>query len=358
MSNEDLQRELECPICFNYLQIPIRMCITGHSICDTCRNKLIVCPICESGFSNGSNISLESIIPLLKFPCKFRDRGCQNLLFHCDRLAHETDCSYKGINCPGCSFNGSITDMEKHCRDTHSVQNLEEYNCSMFFFEILVNSSVNGIVQKDGKYFWLKALKSSENNILFSVEMVGTKEEASNYRYKLIFNKEIQKMCFEDTCKPLGFTNKQLPSPVKSFNLSVSDIDSFLGNDWNISITVENIKLNHKKYNIKLCLYVLFSILLVIVLYYIIFQQNWFSEKSKKSIKYKHKQKNESYNLVNYFNDFLSSFWSMLVITIILYLIEYFIKFFKKFIYYTYIILYYIIILIIELLRFIITNLR
>ncbi|XP_050509572.1 E3 ubiquitin-protein ligase SIAH1A-like isoform X2 [Diabrotica virgifera virgifera] len=97
MSNEDLQRELECPICFNYLQIPIRMCKTGHSICDTCRSKLFVCPICESGFSEGSNKSLESIIPLLKFPCKFRDKGCQDLLFHVERLAHEIECPRQGI---------------------------------------------------------------------------------------------------------------------------------------------------------------------------------------------------------------------------------------------------------------------
>ncbi|XP_050509573.1 E3 ubiquitin-protein ligase Siah1-like [Diabrotica virgifera virgifera] len=280
MSNEDLQRELECPICLNYLQIPIRMCTTGHSLCDTCRNKLTVCPMCLSGFSNGSNRSLESIIPLLKIPCKFRDKGCQDLLFHVDRLAHEVDCPHQGISCPRCSFNSSITDMEKHCRDTHCAQNLEQYNnCSMFFFETLMGSSVNGIVQKDGKYFWLRAFKNSENNILFSVEMVGTKEEASKYSYKLIFSKEIQKICFEDTCKPLGLSNK-LSAPGKSFNLSVPDIESFL-EDWNISITVENIKLKHNilklfsnytKNKIKLVLNLLFSILLAIVLYYIMFR--------------------------------------------------------------------------------------
>uniref|UniRef100_A0A6P7GQ86 RING-type E3 ubiquitin transferase n=1 Tax=Diabrotica virgifera virgifera TaxID=50390 RepID=A0A6P7GQ86_DIAVI len=278
MSNENLQRELECPICFNYLQPPIRMCKKGHSICSTCRSKIDVCPTCRSKFSNGSNISLESIIPLLKFPCRFRDKGCQNLLLHCDRLAHETACTYKGIDCPGCSFNGTITDMEKHCRNTHIVRNIDQYDCSNLF---LARSSDNTVVQKDGKYFWLKVLKSPENNIFFSVEIVGTEEEASRYSCKLTFNKEIKKICFEDTCKPLGVSNKQLSTPSKSFNLSVSDIESFLGKDCNISIAIENITLKYNKNGIKLYSYLLFSILLAIALYYIIIiiYQNWFSEK-------------------------------------------------------------------------------
>uniref|UniRef100_A0A6P7GJS5 RING-type E3 ubiquitin transferase n=1 Tax=Diabrotica virgifera virgifera TaxID=50390 RepID=A0A6P7GJS5_DIAVI len=241
MSDKDLQRELECPICFSYLQPPIRMCIKGHSICSTCRNKLTVCPTCRSTFSNASNISLESIIPLLKLPCKYSHRGCEKLLLHSDRLAHEVDCPYKGkiLDCPGCSFKGSITDQEKHCRIVHSVQNIDQYDCSNIFSCIGILSSVNTVVQNDDKCFWLKALKSADNNnILFSVDMIGTEEEAAKYGYKLIFSKELQKMCFEGICNPLGLNDKQLSTPIKSFNLSVRGIESFLGNDCNISIKI------------------------------------------------------------------------------------------------------------------------
>lgn len=44
---ERLIEELKCPGCANPMKAPIKLCSTGHSVCDSCTNTLDSCPLCK-----------------------------------------------------------------------------------------------------------------------------------------------------------------------------------------------------------------------------------------------------------------------------------------------------------------------
>ena len=47
---EDLEKELECPVCFNLATSPIFKCDDDHLICSSCKLKLMNCPQCREDY--------------------------------------------------------------------------------------------------------------------------------------------------------------------------------------------------------------------------------------------------------------------------------------------------------------------
>ena len=47
---EDLEKELECPVCFNLATSPIFKCDDDHLICSSCKVKLMSCPQCREDY--------------------------------------------------------------------------------------------------------------------------------------------------------------------------------------------------------------------------------------------------------------------------------------------------------------------
>lgn len=46
-NNQDLASLFECPVCFDYALPPIMQCQSGHIVCQSCRQKLNLCPTCR-----------------------------------------------------------------------------------------------------------------------------------------------------------------------------------------------------------------------------------------------------------------------------------------------------------------------
>lgn len=46
-SNQELASYFECPVCFDYALPPIMQCQSGHIVCQSCRQKLSMCPTCR-----------------------------------------------------------------------------------------------------------------------------------------------------------------------------------------------------------------------------------------------------------------------------------------------------------------------
>lgn len=59
--SQDLLTELECPVCYEIMLPPIRLCLEGHSICNTCRLQLDRCPTCRKPLTNARNRVLEKV---------------------------------------------------------------------------------------------------------------------------------------------------------------------------------------------------------------------------------------------------------------------------------------------------------
>ena len=59
--SQDLLAELECPVCYEMMLPPIRLCVEGHSLCNTCRFRLESCPTCRKPLTNARNRALEKV---------------------------------------------------------------------------------------------------------------------------------------------------------------------------------------------------------------------------------------------------------------------------------------------------------
>ena len=49
---QELEQELECPVCMEISRPPIYQCEEGHIICAACKPILTQCPSCSSAYSN------------------------------------------------------------------------------------------------------------------------------------------------------------------------------------------------------------------------------------------------------------------------------------------------------------------
>ncbi|KDR11330.1 E3 ubiquitin-protein ligase siah-1-like [Zootermopsis nevadensis] len=58
-------KEIECPVCFEYMSPPIMLCRRGHNLCHTCRKDISKCPICKEKFIT-KNLALEEIANKIK----------------------------------------------------------------------------------------------------------------------------------------------------------------------------------------------------------------------------------------------------------------------------------------------------
>ncbi|CAG9771323.1 unnamed protein product [Ceutorhynchus assimilis] len=63
---ERISNTLECPTCYEVMAGNIYLCKTGHSICESCRKLVPVCPTCQGQYMGGRNYALEEISKKLK----------------------------------------------------------------------------------------------------------------------------------------------------------------------------------------------------------------------------------------------------------------------------------------------------
>ena len=181
-----LLKDLECPVCMEYIVPPIKLCTNGHSICSKCRESVQSCPTCRASFSETRSVALENIARRQKYPCANRQSGCLEL-FSVEHIAkHHVVCVYGKITCPlhlrkTCSWSGLKNDLKEHVKAAHPNFYLEtpklnspHLNWSLaivfYFGELFIYYSQ----KKDGMF-------------RSAVQLIGTSSEASKYKceYKL-----------------------------------------------------------------------------------------------------------------------------------------------------------------------------
>jgi len=185
--DEDLLRELECPVCKEYMVPPIKLCTNGHNVCSKCRESVQRCPTCRGELLDTRNMALENIARSQKYPCANRQRGCLEL-FSVEHIAeHHADCVYGKIKCPlhllnKCSWNGLKNDLKEHVKTTHSDYLLEvpTFNCPHLSHALAVVSFFGELFtyfkdKRDGRYY-------------AAVQLIGTSSEASKYKCEYKFN--------------------------------------------------------------------------------------------------------------------------------------------------------------------------
>lgn len=117
-------RELECPVCLEYMIGPISLCQSGHSICKKCKKQLphAKCPICNKEFVADRNIVLEKLATFMRYPC--RNDGCTKICNFREIELHERECNYARYRCPlfftGCDWKRKVVEMKNHIETFHA----------------------------------------------------------------------------------------------------------------------------------------------------------------------------------------------------------------------------------------------
>jgi E3 ubiquitin-protein ligase SIAH1 len=181
--DETLLRDLECPVCLEYMVPPITLCNNGHDICSTCREKVEECPTCSGKFSGIRNVALEKIARRLQYPCTNRDRGC-TLTFPIDLLYdHQVICKHGQIQCPinkvqvACPWKGKLSDLKEHVRDAH-----REYfsDTADFNARTVAEAAASIIFCFGGVFLYYKRIKNGRFYCV--IQLIGSHAEASKYK--------------------------------------------------------------------------------------------------------------------------------------------------------------------------------
>ncbi|CAG9833282.1 unnamed protein product [Diabrotica balteata] len=181
----DILEELECMICCEYMLPPIYQCLTGHSICEECKESIKECPICRKEFQNTKNFALAHIIEHLNYPCKYN--GCKFVTKSKDIRKHQTTCIYSPTNC---QLKEHFDYYEETYFDEvygHIVKNHDEIlqiNCSE------KNSTPKSIVRScflviyESKIFKLLSLYTN-SKLCFTAQFMEPLYESSSYRFDI-----------------------------------------------------------------------------------------------------------------------------------------------------------------------------
>jgi E3 ubiquitin-protein ligase SIAH1 len=179
---EVLLKELECPVCMEYMVPPIKLCTNGHNICSKCKGKVNCCPTCRANYSDIRNVALENIARIQKYPCANRKTGCSEL-FSIEHIAeHQALCIYGDIKCPlqiigRCSWKGITSDFKKHAEAAHPG-NIKD------------GSALRSILYSATSIYFLSCFgelfvhhEGIRDGILYcTVQLIGTSSEASKYK--------------------------------------------------------------------------------------------------------------------------------------------------------------------------------
>jgi E3 ubiquitin-protein ligase SIAH1 len=175
---DDLLKDLECPVCMEYMVPPIKMCTNGHNICSRCRQTVQCCPICRAEFPGTRNVVLENIARRQKYPCINRKNGCLDL-FSIEHIAkHHARCVYGKIECPfyNCAWNGLKNNFKEHAKQAHEK--------SIFWVPTFSSPNISNavaIVSNFGELFtYYKQIR--DGRYYAAVQLIGTSSEASKYK--------------------------------------------------------------------------------------------------------------------------------------------------------------------------------
>lgn len=190
---EKLLNGFECPVCNGFMRPPIFQCLAGHSICNKCRPKVSSCPTCRSNYGSTRNYVLESLSATIRYPCSFRELGCERYFSVNDISRHENECILKPFNCPfsehlHCAWTGALNGIAGHLKlqhpdltvcDNKLIENIP-YGKDMHFFHMKVLLAY-------GRIFRVCHQRHIVNqNGYWSVQVIGPKGDGKKYTCHIV----------------------------------------------------------------------------------------------------------------------------------------------------------------------------
>jgi len=177
-----------------YMVPPITLCVNGHNVCDICRSKIPLCPICRQQFLSTRNVALEKLARDVNYPCPYRKYGCEEIFVHVRVREHQHRCHYLPQTCPvpklsnvQCSWTGIYNDTKKHLKEEHRWR-CYEYIEGMFrsMMTIFPGTILSRFVLALNEVFCL-IFRTNGDNSYAVLQYIGPAENVTKYKYKVEF---------------------------------------------------------------------------------------------------------------------------------------------------------------------------
>ena len=241
---EALLRDLECPVCMEYMVPPIKLCMSGHNICSRCRWTVQRCPTCRAKFSEIRNVALENIVRRQMYPCANRQNGCLDL-FSIEHIAeHQAVCVHGKIKCPfhvnrKCSWKGFKSNLKEHAKTAHPEGYFEEstLRSSLFLDGILTVLSCFGEL-------FVHYKRIQDGTLYCAVQLIGTSSEASKYKSEFTLRATNGIEQISKTFLVQGYSEDWETSfnSGKCLRLDEATVRNFLvGNKLNLTVTLSTV---------------------------------------------------------------------------------------------------------------------
>lgn len=191
-SLQNILKELECPVCSDYMLDEIVLCSEGHSICKKCKEKFDDshpdCPMCRKPLTGGRNYTLEKIASVCTYPC--RHEGCLQVFTLKSLKEHEKNCVYNLQQCPlqfiGCTWEGKMEDLKNHIESKHS-DCINDYKIisSKHSVYCATNTQIKVLYNKDDIFIFFSSYTRDIG--MYAAMCVGDKKKAQDYLLKINF---------------------------------------------------------------------------------------------------------------------------------------------------------------------------
>jgi hypothetical protein len=242
----DLLKELECPVCLEYMTSSIKMCENGHNICDSCRSRISTCPTCKGEFIKGRNITLERIAAAAIYPCKNREAGCEQTFTVDEISSHESECFYQSRECPfrklsdvDCPWTGALSIIGRHVRSDHGNETGEHSGA----FEVTLNNFNTAqryykAIFTWGKLFYL-VWETTYSTFYFSVFLVGQNNEAEDFLYDFKICKKRENISITGKCRSYLEAKSEVLKPGECVTLHYRTVEKHLRQNSELLCEIE-----------------------------------------------------------------------------------------------------------------------
>lgn len=147
------------------MRSPIQVCINGHGLCSSCKDRVPNCPLCSQQFSSSRNLLLNEIIEVLPHTCQFD--GCEAFVKMTDD--HEKWCGYQKTVCRiyNCSWTGCGRDIIEHINKDHSTKPMLRSDSSADFknTNLSIEQNFFNPIVAFGQFIWLHFANNHEKEV-------------------------------------------------------------------------------------------------------------------------------------------------------------------------------------------------
>uniref|UniRef100_A0AC35U5V2 E3 ubiquitin-protein ligase n=1 Tax=Rhabditophanes sp. KR3021 TaxID=114890 RepID=A0AC35U5V2_9BILA len=248
----DVLSAFECPVCMEYMLPPYLQCPSGHLLCGNCRPKVACCPTCRGPVPSVRNLGMEKIASNINFPCKYKDSGCNIIMYCNEKVPHEEICDFKPYCCPcpgaSCKWQGGVGEVMNHLMKVHrSITTLQGEDIVFLATDINLRGAVDWVMlQSCYNWHFLLVLEKQEkekNDQFFAVvQLIGSKKDAQQFVYHLELSNNKRRLYWEATPRSIheGISSSISQSDCLSFDVKQAHLFAENGN-LGINVTISRV---------------------------------------------------------------------------------------------------------------------